>query len=59
MELPNDLLLSTDIGGIGCLPHRLVNFMLQRISIQQIITWHLYMEGLVENLAGDGEMSKR
>jgi hypothetical protein len=57
--LPNDLLLSTDIGGVGCLPHRLVNFMLQRRAIQQIITLRLYMEGMVENLAGDVERSKR
>lgn len=52
MESPNDLLLSTGIGDIGCLPYQLVNFMLQRTAIQQIITLHLYMEGLVENLAG-------
>lgn len=37
----------------------LVNFMLQRRAIQQIITLRLYMEGMVENLAGDVERSKR
>lgn len=54
-RLPNDLLLSSDIGGAGCLPHRLVNCMLQRRSIQQIITLHLYMEGRAENLVGGVE----
>lgn len=54
-ESPNDLLLSPGIGDTGRLPYQLVNFMLQRIATQQIITLHLYMEGLVENLAGGVE----
>ena len=57
--LPNDLLLSADIGGAGCLPPRLVNFMLQKRAIQQIITLHLYMEDRGENLAGGIERRER
>lgn len=62
MKLPSDLLGNADFGGIGCLPHRPVNFMLQRIAIEQIITLCLYLESLVENLVGRGgcvETSKR